>query len=249
MSTLAVIYGSRDWPHVHIIRHLLVGLRNAWGDDLVLLNGRARSGADDLAYTWARELGIQVEEHVAQWMVHDREGATAVACSCPVEGRMDHALNVRRHDCPLAGYRRNQAMVDREPRAAFGFRSIGKSNGTDDMTERLEAAGIPTTITMASVGPRGADGFVPWPLIDQRPLIRNRRASEAHRLREPRSHRTLLDVAEEARVNAEVVHVTPRDDLVEHVLDGTECLCGPTVEPDPEGRGLVVIHHALDGRA
>ena len=47
------------------------------------------------------------------------------------------------------------------------------------------------------------------------------------------------------------VHVTPVDDLIEHVERDTECPCGPTVEPvfDADGAcGWVITHHSLDGR-
>lgn len=42
-------------------------------------------------------------------------------------------------------------------------------------------------------------------------------------------------------------HVWPVGDLCEHELEGDDCICGPTLEPDGEG-GWFVIHHPLDGR-
>ena len=50
---------------------------------------------------------------------------------------------------------------------------------------------------------------------------------------------------------SDTVHVYPRDDLVEHELEGTDCVCGPAVErveKDGGGDGWLVIHHSLDGR-
>lgn len=50
------------------------------------------------------------------------------------------------------------------------------------------------------------------------------------------------------------VHVYPVDDIVDHELAGTECVCGPVCEyVDPEtdetyANGPVVVHHSLDGR-
>lgn len=41
-------------------------------------------------------------------------------------------------------------------------------------------------------------------------------------------------------------HVYPVNDLVEHELEGDDCVCGPTTE-FVEG-GKVVVHHSLDGR-
>lgn len=47
------------------------------------------------------------------------------------------------------------------------------------------------------------------------------------------------------------VHVFPVADLIDHDLDGDECVCGPTTEPveRPDGSfGWVLVHHSLDGR-
>lgn len=47
------------------------------------------------------------------------------------------------------------------------------------------------------------------------------------------------------------VHVYPINDLVDHELDGDDCVCGPTAEPagrDDGSIGWVLVHHALDGR-
>lgn len=47
------------------------------------------------------------------------------------------------------------------------------------------------------------------------------------------------------------VHTYPVADLIEHEIDGSECPCGPTVEPVPREDGSIgwhVVHHSLDGR-
>lgn len=47
------------------------------------------------------------------------------------------------------------------------------------------------------------------------------------------------------------VHVYPPDDLVEHNLDGDDCVCGTRDEPVRRADGSVgwvVVHQALDGR-
>ena len=48
------------------------------------------------------------------------------------------------------------------------------------------------------------------------------------------------------------VHVVPCGDLIEHELDGDECVCGPDVEYFREdGTAFLVpliTHHSLDGR-
>lgn len=46
-------------------------------------------------------------------------------------------------------------------------------------------------------------------------------------------------------------HVIPIDDHVQHEDDGTECICGPTVEhltANDGGDAWLVTHHSLDGR-
>lgn len=48
------------------------------------------------------------------------------------------------------------------------------------------------------------------------------------------------------------VQVYPDRDLIDHDLDGIDCICGPKVEWGDEGgtypNGPLVTHHALDGR-
>lgn len=47
------------------------------------------------------------------------------------------------------------------------------------------------------------------------------------------------------------VHTYPEDDLIEHVLVGDDCPCGPDVEAvfnDDGSNGWLVKHHSLDGR-
>jgi len=41
------------------------------------------------------------------------------------------------------------------------------------------------------------------------------------------------------------VHIIPINDLCEHHLDGTGCVCGPTVE---QHKQPLIIHASLDGR-
>lgn len=47
------------------------------------------------------------------------------------------------------------------------------------------------------------------------------------------------------------VHVLPVGDLIEHADEGTDCPCGPTVEPvfaDDGSCGWLITHHSIDGR-
>lgn len=49
----------------------------------------------------------------------------------------------------------------------------------------------------------------------------------------------------------ETVHVLPVNDLIAHDEEGTECPCGPTIEPVPDNDGAcgwLITHHSLDGR-
>lgn len=46
-------------------------------------------------------------------------------------------------------------------------------------------------------------------------------------------------------------HVWPEHDLVDHGLEGDDCVCGVTsvpVEREDGSIGWVITHHALDGR-
>jgi len=40
------------------------------------------------------------------------------------------------------------------------------------------------------------------------------------------------------------VHVYPLTDVVDHILEGAGCICGPRIEDG----GMLIIHHSLDGR-
>lgn len=85
----------------------------------VVIHGGAR-GADQIAGMWARSHGLREEVYLADWAKYARS----------------------------AGPRRNQQMLDDgKPTRAYGFRSAGESRGTDDMTRRLQAAGIPHEVT------------------------------------------------------------------------------------------------------
>lgn len=49
----------------------------------------------------------------------------------------------------------------------------------------------------------------------------------------------------------ETFHTYPVNDLIEHVIDGSDCPCGPRTDPiecDDGSIGWHVVHHSLDGR-
>jgi hypothetical protein len=52
---------------------------------------------------------------------------------------------------------------------------------------------------------------------------------------------------------ADVLHVYPLGDVVEHDTSTGEpdCACGPQVRPEPQDDGSIgwqIVHHSLDGR-
>lgn len=108
-----IVCGSRTWldknPIYDFLRVLPAGS--------VIVHGAAR-GADQIADSAARSLGLAVEPHPADW---ERLGRAA-------------------------GPARNQKMADAGADALFAFRQQGESPGTDDMIRRAKAAGIPSYI-------------------------------------------------------------------------------------------------------
>lgn len=52
-------------------------------------------------------------------------------------------------------------------------------------------------------------------------------------------------------VYGEPIHTYPVNDLIEHVLEGDDCPCGPDTVPVPRDDGSMawqIVHHSLDGR-
>lgn len=92
-----------------------------------VVSGKAK-GVDTLAENWARKNGIPVAGFPANWDNVDAPGAVIRT------NRYGKKYNV------LAGYWRNQQMAD----YADALVAIwdGKSNGTKDMIERAERAGL-----------------------------------------------------------------------------------------------------------
>lgn len=47
------------------------------------------------------------------------------------------------------------------------------------------------------------------------------------------------------------VHVSPRNDLIEHDTETESCVCGPDSRPAEQEDGSILwilVHHSLDGR-
>lgn len=142
-----VVFGSRDWNDYMAIGVLLKGFSAAYPTLDVIAGGAA--GADDMALVFCKRNqreGLTFHHYPATWNVHDRDGLTPVPCSCPAEWRT----------CKLAGFRRNQQMVDEgQPEYAIcakdGFDLTLKKGGSEDMWKRLTKAGI--TPVLISHGP------------------------------------------------------------------------------------------------
>jgi len=122
-----LICGSRGWKDPTPISALIAGydvLAEGKGEKLIIIHGDA-PGADRLAKRLGKQWGARVIDEPAQWEKYGKR----------------------------AGFIRNQKMIDDyQPDAIWAFRSYGKSNGTDDMITRGEAAGIPTFVVNG--GPR-----------------------------------------------------------------------------------------------
>lgn len=107
-------------------RVIVFGSRNwGWGDYIreriralpagtVIVHGGCHTGADRFAHVYAHELGFTVEVVPARWDLHGR----------------------------AAGPFRNEGMAELGARLAIGFRSRGKSGGTDDMARAAIRHGI-----------------------------------------------------------------------------------------------------------
>ena len=54
-------------------------------------------------------------------------------------------------------------------------------------------------------------------------------------------------MSEQTKGWALFIHVMPIDDWIEHEYS-TDCICGPSEEPDEDNGGWLYVHEALDGR-
>lgn len=103
--------GSRDWTDEKSVRSAIrkaLSVLAIEPEDATLIHGAAR-GADTLAATVAKEMGLAVEAHPARWNVHSD--------NCPKvdpgnggcwQGRKSNG----QLSCRRAGFRRNQEMID-----------------------------------------------------------------------------------------------------------------------------------------
>lgn len=83
--------------------------------DTVIVHGAHWAGADAIVDEIAGRIGLPVERHPAHWQRFGRS----------------------------AGPRRNEEMASAGADLCIAFRAPGRSPGTDDMTARAQAHGIP----------------------------------------------------------------------------------------------------------
>lgn len=136
--------GSRDYADEATAADALqagLALLGAPAARAVLVHGAAR-GADTVLAQAAERIGMRTEAHPAQWSVHG-------GCWC-----RDTSRGTR---CNYAGHRRNDRMLASGADLCLSFPTHplelapgeprqGTSRGTWDMTQKAEAAGVPTLV-------------------------------------------------------------------------------------------------------
>ncbi|MDX2658323.1 SLOG family protein [Streptomyces scabiei] len=134
---LILVTGSRTWPDPRLLEDTLLdvwhdALQDGW-DGIEVMHGHADHGADAIADAWAIRHAVPYRRRPADW-------PGPCAATCPPGHRR---INSRgRPYCPLAGHRRNQAMVDEQPLLVVAA-SHNRSTGTADCMRRAKAADIP----------------------------------------------------------------------------------------------------------
>ncbi len=112
---VVVITGDRFWGCPDLAEQVLNRLLARYGPDLVIIHGGA-NGVDQAFHVAARELGIDVEPHLADW-----------------KGLAN-----------IAGTARNREMVEAGADLCLALhRSLETSKGTKDCVRQALAAGIP----------------------------------------------------------------------------------------------------------
>lgn len=116
MSLRILVTGSRDWEdQFAVTRAIRAEARRVRPEDVMVVHGNCRSGADADAEFVARIDGFQIERHPAAWAAHGKR----------------------------AGYIRNQEMVDAGADVCLAF-IRNASRGATMCAKLAEDAGIPT---------------------------------------------------------------------------------------------------------
>jgi hypothetical protein len=118
MTRRVLVTGSREWTDYDAVADALnleLMVAEFLGEDMVVVHGKARRGADPMADRWARAAGprVQPEEHPAEWDLYGKS----------------------------AGHRRNAVMVARGADVCLAF-PLGESRGTRGCMKLAEKAGI-----------------------------------------------------------------------------------------------------------
>lgn len=101
-----LVTGSRTWTDRKSIEASLEKALKFIGksaEDATLIHGAAR-GADLLCASIARELGMKLEAHPADWSTH--------SANCPKSAPKNGSCWQGRPSCKRAGFRRNKEMID-----------------------------------------------------------------------------------------------------------------------------------------
>jgi hypothetical protein len=129
--------GSRTWPDPGLLETTLLLV---WHEALEvgysgieLIHGDCQDGADAMGDAWAIRHHVPRRRRPADW-----EGPCGPECQ-PGHRR---AKAGGRTYCPVAGHRRNQAIIDELPLLLVAAQ-VGKSSGTADCMRRAKKAGIP----------------------------------------------------------------------------------------------------------
>ena len=134
------ITGSRDFTDFEQIKDAIaytIGEVDA-DEPIIVVSGHAK-GADTLAEQVAEYYGLPVELHPAQWGVHYLPGSDlpeGATLHCPA----NHAgLGL----CKMAGIRRNQVMLSKNPEIVLAFKKRGAGNrGTQHMIDESKRRGF-----------------------------------------------------------------------------------------------------------
>ena len=124
-----IVTGSRHWSDEDPIADALRRLRGKHGDQLLVVHGDCRTGADRIARELCRALDIRQERHPADWDRHGR----------------------------AAGPIRNRAMVAQGADLVLAYVE-GESRGTRGLIALAELAGIEVRVTDAAPTPATGAG-------------------------------------------------------------------------------------------
>lgn len=127
--------GSRTWRNQVTIWRECERLLLRYGDTLVIIHGDEPNGADELIRLTCEELRIYHEMYCAakpRYTAHKRFAIEQVA-DWDIHGKS-------------AGMIRNSFMLSTGIDGVVGFRSLGKSNGTDHMCKIARQADKPVIV-------------------------------------------------------------------------------------------------------